>query len=195
MPWRGEILRLGQRGDGDAAGLAGQRQARHVDRLRGLHVRPQRHARARRDRRHARRDFAAAIGRSSTRHGVGRSSSVMAVHAVSAIERQHRARQMLPGEARQHRAGQAGGIDLDDPRVVEELVEAAAEMAARFHHDDSARRRCRCRAPPGTPDRRTARAGARDRDGDAAEVERCRAAEVDACCRRRCRAGRSSGPS
>jgi hypothetical protein len=41
---RGEIFGFRQGGDGDAAGLADQRQAGHVDRLRGLHVRAQRHA-------------------------------------------------------------------------------------------------------------------------------------------------------
>jgi hypothetical protein len=40
----GEILGFGEGRDGDAAGLSGQRQARHLDRLRGLHVRAQRHA-------------------------------------------------------------------------------------------------------------------------------------------------------
>ena len=42
-----KIFRLGQGGDGDAAWLAGERQARDLDRLGGLHVRAQRHIEAR----------------------------------------------------------------------------------------------------------------------------------------------------
>ena len=43
---------------------------------------------------------------------------------------------MPPWEARQDRTGQAGRIDFDDLIGTEELVEAAAEMAARFYHHD-----------------------------------------------------------
>src|ERR1019366_4666929 len=42
----GEILRLGQGGHGDGAGLPGKRQPRDIDRLRRLHVRPERHLKA-----------------------------------------------------------------------------------------------------------------------------------------------------
>ena len=138
---RGEIFRLGEGGDGDAARLARQRQARHVDRLGGLHVRPQRHAMARRRRPPSRAMLRSRIGRSSTRQGVGRSASFMRAVSRSAVvvDRQHRARHVPPGKARQDRAGQAGRIDLDDLLMAEELVEATAEMAARLHHHDARR--------------------------------------------------------
>ena len=54
-------------------GWPGDRQARHVDRLRRLHMRPQRHAMARQRRRHARRYCARRMPRSSTRQASGRS--------------------------------------------------------------------------------------------------------------------------
>ncbi len=41
IPWRGEILRLGQGGDRDAAGLAAQGEAGDIHGFCGLHVRAQ----------------------------------------------------------------------------------------------------------------------------------------------------------
>ena len=70
---------------------------------------------------------------------VGEFHGIMFLWAVSSggvVDRQHRARHVPPGKARQDRAGQAGRIDLDDLVMAEEFVEAAAEMAARLHHDD-----------------------------------------------------------
>src|SRR5690349_16456029 len=48
------------------------------------------------------------------------------------VEREHRARQALEGEALEHRRGQARGVDLDHALGREEFVEAAAEVAARL---------------------------------------------------------------
>src|SRR5713101_6489914 len=52
-----------------------------------------------------------------------------------AIERHDGARQARPLEAVEHWRGQARKVDLDDLLVAEELVEAAAEMAARLDDD------------------------------------------------------------
>ena len=69
----GEILRLRQGGNGDAAGLTGGRQPRHVDRLGGLHVRAQRHVMAREPARHG-ADVAQQDG--AVEHQAGRGRSV-----------------------------------------------------------------------------------------------------------------------
>src|SRR6478609_9732049 len=53
------------------------------------------------------------------------------------VERVDRARQLGPGEVRQHGRGQARAVDLVDLLGLEELVEAAAEMAAALDHDDT----------------------------------------------------------
>src|SRR5436190_671345 len=42
---------------------------------------------------------------------------------------------MPPFEAVEHRRGKAGKVDFDDLLGAEELVETAAEMAARLDHD------------------------------------------------------------
>ena len=78
----GEILRLGQRRDGDAAGLAGDRQARHVDRLGGLHVRAQRHAVARKRARHG---ADVALQDAAVEHQAGR-RQIGELHAGSDVQ-------------------------------------------------------------------------------------------------------------
>src|SRR5215475_8686780 len=55
------------------------------------------------------------------------------LHVV--VEGDYRTRETLPGKAVQHRRGQAREIDFDDLLGAEELVKAAAEMAAGFDHD------------------------------------------------------------
>src|SRR4029077_4682280 len=51
------------------------------------------------------------------------------------VERAHRARQAGPSEAVERRRRQAGKVDLDDLLGAEELVEAAAEMAACLYNE------------------------------------------------------------
>ncbi len=114
------------------------RQASDLDRFGGLHMRAQRHAAARKGSGHG-ADVALQDCAIEHQAGGGQISKIHAggVQLAVVVDRQHGARHMPPGEARQDRAGQAGCIDLDDLIGAEELVEAAAEMAARFYHDDA----------------------------------------------------------